>query len=316
MVGIVSPFQFNGLALGHSKNIESKAKSIGVSIPKHKDFSQIFNNKLADNLRTQFEKKHGKLDLGSDYSPQAVANRILSFVDVAVNKKRAEEGDVAAQELLQKASKGIEKGYNDAVTILKGLGVFNGEVQENAEATYDLLIKGVYEIESGLKLSLEKNDEKTSVENVSFEAHVKKDNLAQLSKEFLAKDNQAILAHALRVGYSTKDLALSVHGHTKGEINDKVVSYKKIQSYQTVEKENETKEISTLLKSKMKPVHGILNALNNVSKHVDVSGHKNSHAIEKFVEIGKQSSGKQNAISQLEFLAGQRYQDILSKLSN
>jgi hypothetical protein len=91
----------------------------------------------------------------ADFTPEKVAERILSFVGAAFSD--IETGDKTAQlEKLEQARVGIEKGFNDAKDILEGFGVFKDEIADNANETYDLLQQGLNKIavniESGVSV--------------------------------------------------------------------------------------------------------------------------------------------------------------------
>ena len=85
----------------------------------------------------------------ADFTPQKVADRILSFVGAAFsnidnsNKERQNQRLEAARE-------GIEKGFNDAKAILEGLGAFEDGIADNANKTYDLLQTGLNQIATNI----------------------------------------------------------------------------------------------------------------------------------------------------------------------
>ena len=110
------------------------------------DANRLMESKLYEKLQSAITEAGGE-SLSSlkpkDFTPEAVANRILQFVDNRVALERQQFGDGRADELLVQARKGIEDGFNQAKTILEGLGVFNNDIEENANTTYDLLQKGL-----------------------------------------------------------------------------------------------------------------------------------------------------------------------------
>lgn len=79
----------------------------------------------------------------SEFTPEAVANRILNFIGDAVETRRGAEGNDAAKAMLAAARSGIEKGFAQAKDVLQNLGVYKDNVQADAENTYSLLNGGM-----------------------------------------------------------------------------------------------------------------------------------------------------------------------------
>jgi len=111
---------------------------------------------LHDKLIAKLEKAIGKEGVltkqpikSSDFSPQAVAKRILGFIKGAVIGA-SQQGQEAGKEKLEQAWRGVEKGFKEAKEILQSLEIFNGGIQDNANKTYDLLQEGLNELENQL----------------------------------------------------------------------------------------------------------------------------------------------------------------------
>lgn len=100
-----------------------------------------------------------------DYTPEAVAGRILDVVDAAMKLARLNGGDAGADEKLRQAREGIERGFNQARKMLEGMGAFEGQVAENANKTWELLQAGLDEMESGVSASTSVNSEMLSVQS-------------------------------------------------------------------------------------------------------------------------------------------------------
>lgn len=100
----------------------------------------------------------------ANYTPEAVAGRILDVVDGAMKLARLSGGDAAADEKLRQAREGIERGFNEARKMLEGMGAFEGLVADNALKTWDLLQAGLDEMDSGVTASSAVNDEMLSVQ--------------------------------------------------------------------------------------------------------------------------------------------------------
>lgn len=86
----------------------------------------------------------------SQFTPEAVANRILNFIGGAAEQRRSEEGDEAAADMLKAARSGIERGFAEAKDVLENLGVFQDQVKTNAEQTHSLLNNGMDDFDTRL----------------------------------------------------------------------------------------------------------------------------------------------------------------------
>lgn len=87
----------------------------------------------------------------TDLSPQAVADRVLGFIEQALQQFR-ESGasDVEIQHRLAAAREGVERGFREAKQLLQDEGRFQGEVADNAVKTRDLIQQGIDELEGQL----------------------------------------------------------------------------------------------------------------------------------------------------------------------
>ncbi|MDH5182436.1 MAG: DUF5610 domain-containing protein [Gammaproteobacteria bacterium] len=106
----------------------------------------------------------------SDYTPEAVAERILGVVDGAMKLARLNGGDDAAEEKLRQARKGIEQGFNEARKMLQGMGAFEGLAAENANKTWDLLQAGLDEMEADVSATDSVNRETLAVQSSQRES--------------------------------------------------------------------------------------------------------------------------------------------------
>lgn len=117
---------------------------------------KLFNDKIIAALEKTLTQRNqvSLYELNpDDFSPEKVANRILSFVGVAVSA----ESNVDKETLsirLQQARAGIAKGFNEAKDILDGLQAFSGKVKENADETYRLLETGLDNFAEKITLGL------------------------------------------------------------------------------------------------------------------------------------------------------------------
>ncbi len=83
---------------------------------------------------------------GVDTSPEATANRILSFSTAFFEKYAAQnpgkDPDRLVSDFVALIRGGFEKGFNEAKKILDGLGVLKGGIADGIQQTWDLVQKG------------------------------------------------------------------------------------------------------------------------------------------------------------------------------
>jgi len=125
------------------QNIAGKENNVVTTIS---EANQLMERKLYEKLEAAILESGGvaiEKTTIADYTPQAVADRILSFVGGAVSLARQEHGQEKADEVLSAARAGIEKGFQEAKSILEGLNLFSNDIEKNALTTYDLLLQGL-----------------------------------------------------------------------------------------------------------------------------------------------------------------------------
>ncbi len=87
----------------------------------------------------------------ADFTPAAVADRILGFVETAIAQRAGSE--VEAQSMLQQAREGIAQGFAEAREILSKLPAMNEKIAEQVDATESLIFKGLDELQNSLASS-------------------------------------------------------------------------------------------------------------------------------------------------------------------
>jgi hypothetical protein len=84
---------------------------------------------------------------GLDVSPEATADRILSFSTGLFSLYQQQNPKLSEQEQVDKfigvIGGGIDQGFGEAREILGGLGVLEGDIKENVDKTYDLVQQGL-----------------------------------------------------------------------------------------------------------------------------------------------------------------------------
>jgi len=95
---------------------------------------------------------------GLDISPEATAERILSFATQLIGRAESEQIDLSIDErrsraqLFENIQIGIERGFEQARGILEGLSVLNEDVKETVDSTYDAVQKGLQNLSTLLGL--------------------------------------------------------------------------------------------------------------------------------------------------------------------
>jgi len=80
------------------------------------------------------------------YTPTAVANRILGFVESAINESAISE--LEAQSMLQQAREGIAQGFADARDILSAMPEMTDKINTQIDETESLIFQGLDNLKS------------------------------------------------------------------------------------------------------------------------------------------------------------------------
>ena len=143
-------------------NAQDQKKQLNVAIlkanqevnisTKNKPLALLYKTAI-ESINKELETTEGKnaiekgYESGLDVSPEATANRILSFSTglFSLYQKQHPELDQQAQvtSFLDIIGGGIDKGFTEAKDILKGLGVLEGDIASNITKTYDLVQEGL-----------------------------------------------------------------------------------------------------------------------------------------------------------------------------
>ena len=82
----------------------------------------------------------------ADFTPTAVADRILGYVETAITQRAG--STVEAQSMLEQAKEGIEKGFKEAREILKNMPQMTDEINAQIDETESLVSKGLENLEN------------------------------------------------------------------------------------------------------------------------------------------------------------------------
>lgn len=101
---------------------------------------------LANRLGERLGLAPGALNKpASEFTPDKVANRMLSFIEQRLQGSAGDSKAVAG--LLQQAREGIKQGFEEATKILDGMGMLQGKVAEDINKTRALIDEGMAGLE-------------------------------------------------------------------------------------------------------------------------------------------------------------------------
>jgi hypothetical protein len=124
-----------------------------VSLSSNNDSLSLLYKTALEGINAELEPVFGEnaaqkiYDSGIDTSPEATAERIVAFATgfysryKALNPGRSEEQQLDS--FFNVIGGGIEKGFADAKDILKGLKVYEGEVESGVDQTYAKVMSGL-----------------------------------------------------------------------------------------------------------------------------------------------------------------------------
>jgi len=84
----------------------------------------------------------------SDFTPQAVADRVLGFVETAIRQRAGSE--LEAQSMLQQAKEGISQGFAEAREILSEMPQMSEDIETQIDKTESLIFQGLDDISNTL----------------------------------------------------------------------------------------------------------------------------------------------------------------------
>lgn len=86
-------------------------------------------------------------DSGIDVSPEATAERIVSFATKFYGRYEKMTPNMSDEERLDSflniIGGAIDQGFTEAKDVLKGLSVYEGEIESNVDKTYNFVLKGL-----------------------------------------------------------------------------------------------------------------------------------------------------------------------------
>lgn len=82
----------------------------------------------------------------ADFSPSAVSDRIIGFVENAISQ--GAQSDLDAQNMLQQAKEGISRGFAEAREILDAMSQMTDSIKSDINKTEELIFKGLDELQN------------------------------------------------------------------------------------------------------------------------------------------------------------------------
>lgn len=151
-----NPEKLDMSALKQSKqqqNIAILQASEQVALKSGNNSLSLLYKTALEGINKELEPIFGKnaaqkiYDSGIDTSPEATAERIVGFATSLFNiyqqQRPSEDKEQQLNDFMDVIGKGINQGFDDAKAILKGLRVFEGEVEEGVGKTFDLVMQGL-----------------------------------------------------------------------------------------------------------------------------------------------------------------------------
>ena len=144
-------------------NAQIVQKSLAVAISSQNQPLGLVYKAAIENLNEVLKPELGDNAIqnaaNDEFTPEAVATRILSFVASIYEMYRGQKRDDGASEennatldrFMGLIGGGIDKGFKEARGILSGLNVLQGDVASNIDKTYDLIQKGLADFAALMK---------------------------------------------------------------------------------------------------------------------------------------------------------------------
>lgn len=129
----------------------------------------------------------------ADFTPTAVADRILGFVETAIAQRA--DSEVEAQSMLQQAREGIAQGFSEAREILSNIPAMTNEIAEQIDVTESLIFKGLDDLQNSLSGSAVnsvggRSPSQLISENASFSSQFKQS--SQASIQIVTRDGDRV----------------------------------------------------------------------------------------------------------------------------
>jgi hypothetical protein len=143
-------------SLRTQQNASILQASLDVSISSKNEPLALLYKSAIDNLNEVLKADLGENAIqnaaGQDNTPEGTAGRILSlstgFYEAFKAQHSGESEATMLKNFMDTIRSGFEKGYKEAVDILEGLKVFEGNIAADIQKTYDLVVQGYADFET------------------------------------------------------------------------------------------------------------------------------------------------------------------------
>ena len=140
----VSQRKLNVAILQSNREVSLSVKNEPLALV-YKTAIEAINKELEADLGDNAIQKG--YEAGIDVSPEATADRILSFSTGLFSLFQQQHPSLSETEQVDRfidvIGGGIDQGFAEAREILDGVGVLKGEIAENIDKTYDLVQEGL-----------------------------------------------------------------------------------------------------------------------------------------------------------------------------
>lgn len=151
--------QYNAAVLQANYDVSISAKNQPHALL-YKAAIEAINEELAAELGDDAIERG--YESGVDVSPEATAQRIVDFSTGLFELYKQSNPDLEPQEQLDRflevIGSGIDQGFGEAREILDGLGVLEGEIEQNVDQTYTLVQEGLAAFRAQIEALLAKTE--------------------------------------------------------------------------------------------------------------------------------------------------------------
>ncbi len=146
--GKTTPVSKTQASLRAEFNASIVQASLDVSISTKNEPLALLYRSAIDSLNELLEPEFGPNAIenaaSQDNSAEATAERIVSLSTGFFEAFKAQNPDDenVLESFMETIRAGFEKGYNEAVEILEGLSVFEGDIAADIQKTYELVMQG------------------------------------------------------------------------------------------------------------------------------------------------------------------------------
>ena len=149
-------------SLRAQSNTEILQASLDVSISAGNEPLALLYRSAIDSLNEILKADLGENAIqnamSQDNTPEGTAGRIVSlstgFYEAYQLQHPGEDPAAVLQNFMDTIRSGFEKGYQEAVDILKSLQVFEGDIAADIQKTYELVLQGYADFESAQAASI------------------------------------------------------------------------------------------------------------------------------------------------------------------